>query len=132
MSFEPEQLLYSGESAQSGLAFKRYLEDAERGKTAFQLSAVSQQISPEIRRSWSGRTFTSVQTPSGLFDAVVCNISYHFHHHGQKYGTILIFTREAKRYFEENRTDAIPGQGNLLKLPRGLYEADGRIITYFG
>lgn len=132
MPVEPEQLPYSGESAKSALAFKRYLEDAERGKTSLQLLAVSQQITPVIRSSWSGRTFTSVQTPVGLFDPIVCNISYHFHKHGQTFGTILVFTREAKRYFEENRANAVSGEGNLLKLPRGIYEADGRVVSYFG
>lgn len=132
MSTEPEQLLYNGESAKSALAFKRYLEDVGRGKSALQLAAVAQHISPEIRRSWSSRSFTSVQTPYGLFDALVCNISYHFHEHGQKYGTVLIFTREGVRYWEENRANAVSFQDNLLKLPRGIYEPDGRIVSFFG
>ncbi len=80
-------------------------------------------------RSWSGRTFTSVQTPAGLFDAIVCN---NLHKHGQTFRTILVFTLEANRYFEENRANSVSREGNLLKLPRGIYEGDGRSVSYFG
>jgi hypothetical protein len=127
-----EHLPYSGESAQDRLAYKRFLGDARRGKTALQLKAVAEQMTPDIRRSWSGRSFTAVSTPAGNFDALICNISYHFHTHGQKYGSIHIYTQEAKRYFEKHRQDAVLGVQGVLKLPKGTFEPDGRIITYVG
>ena len=125
-----EFLPYKGESSQDRLAFDRYMADVKRGKSLLQLKAVASQVTSEIRRSWSARTFTPVSTPEGVFDAIVCNISYHFHKHGQKYQTISSLTDKAKVYFEENRGQAVDNGYGLLKLPGGLYERDGRIVTY--
>jgi hypothetical protein len=70
-----EFLPYRGESAQDRLAFDLYLADVKRGKSLLQLKAVASQITSDIRRSWSARSFTAVSTPGGVFDAIVCNIS---------------------------------------------------------
>jgi hypothetical protein len=126
-----EHLPYSGESAKDRLAYERYLTDVKRGKSAFQLKAVAEQMTADIRQSWSARSFTAVTTPVGDFDALVCNVAYHFHTHGQKYGTILAYTQAAKQYFDQHRQSAVIDQG-LIKLPSGIYESDGRIVTYTG
>ena len=128
----PEHLPYSGESAQDRLAYAKYLQDAQRGKTALQLKAVAEQVTAEIRRSWSARSFTAVVTPVGEFDAIVCNISYHFHKHGQKYGTIALYTQAAKAYLTQHQPQAVLTPEGTLKLPQGTYERDGRIITFAG
>jgi hypothetical protein len=74
-----------------------------------------------------------VSTPDGDFDAVVCNVSYHFHAHGQKYGSIRLMTQLAKQFFEQQRQQAVDNGYGLLKLPDGsLFERDGRIVTYVG
>ncbi|MCP5117087.1 MAG: hypothetical protein GY953_40195 [bacterium] len=127
-----ERLPYTGESAQTRLSYERYLADAERGKTALQLKAVAEQMTPDIRRSWSARSFTAVSTPVGDFDALICNVSYHFHKHGQKYGNIRLYTQAARRHFIQHRQHAVADQQGLLKLPEGRFEPDGRIVTYFG
>ena len=119
-----------GESAQDRLAFDLYLADIKRGKSLFQLKAVASQMTSDIRRSWSARSFTAVSTPEGVFDAVVCNVSYHFHAHGQKYRSIRVMTEKANGYFAQNRQRAVYNGYGLLKLPGGLFERDGRIVTY--
>lgn len=131
-STNDEHLPYRGESAQDRLAYERYLADVKRGKSALQLKAVAEQLTPDIRRSWSARSFTSITTPVGGFDALACNVAYHFHTHGQKYGSILLYTRAAREYFEHHRQEAVAGPQGLLKLPCGLFEVDGRIVTYAG
>jgi hypothetical protein len=68
-----EHLPYNGESAQDRLAYDRYLADAKRGKTALQLKAVAEQLTPDLRRSWAPRSFTGISTSVGEFDAIVCN-----------------------------------------------------------
>jgi hypothetical protein len=127
-----EHLPYSGESAQDRRTFERYLEDVKRGKSALQLSAVAGQLTPELRNSWLPRSFTGVSTPVGDFDAMVCNVSYHFHAHGQKYGNIRLYTEAAKRYFEQNRRSAVPDAKGLMRLPLGIFDRFGRILTFFG
>ncbi len=128
-----EHLPYKGESPQDRLAYQRYLADIKRGKSLLQLKAVAREMTPDIRQSWSARSFTVVSTPEGDFDAVVCNISYHFNKHGSKYGSIRVMTQEAKRYFQQYRQQATPNGFGLLKLPNGsLFELDGRIVTYTG
>ena len=74
-----EHLPYSGESAQDRLAYDRYLADAKRGKTALQLKALADQLTPDLRAQWVPQSFTGlgVSTPVGNFDATVCNVSYH-------------------------------------------------------
>ena len=124
-----EHLPYQGESASDRLAYERYREEIKRGKSLLQLMAVQKEITPEIRQSWSARSFTPVQTSQGVFDDVVCNISYHFNKHGAKYGSIALMTQEAKKYFAQNRHVAVPSSG-ILKLPDGSFEPDGRIITF--
>lgn len=129
---EYEHLPYRGESAQDRLAFERYLLDAKRGKTALQLKAVAQQLTPDLRRQWVAQSFTGVVTPEGAFDAVVCNVSYHFHVHGQKYASIRVYTSEARRYFDEHKGWASPDSNGLVKLPLGIFDSTGRIVTFFG
>jgi hypothetical protein len=127
-----EHLPYSGESPHDRLAFDRYLADAKRGKTAMQLRAIADQLTSDLRRSWAPQSFTGVTTPEGRFDAVVCNASYHFHAHGQKYGTIRVYTEAAKRYFELHGNGMAPGQNGLIRLPKGVFDREGRIVTFFG
>ena len=127
-----EHLPYGGESAQDRLAYEQYLADVKRGKSALQLKAVAEQLTPDIRRNWSARSFTSVTTPEGGFDALVCNVAYHFHTHGQKHGSIRVYTRAAREYFEQHRQEAVAGPNGMLKLPLGVFEVDGRIVTYVG
>jgi hypothetical protein len=91
--------------------------------------AVQKEVTSEIRQSWSARSFTPVQTSQGIFDDVVCNISYHFNKHGAKYGSVVIMTQAAQQYFKQNRHLAVLSSG-ILKLPDGLFEQDGRIITF--
>ena len=132
-SFEKtmEHLRYCGEMPQDNKAYQQYLEDMRRGKTLLQLQAVQREITPEIRQSWSVRTFSPVMTPAGMFDEVVCNISYHFHKHGSKYYSITRMTEEARRFFAANRGSAAENALGLLKFPDGsIYEKDGRIITF--
>ena len=124
-----EHLPYQGESASDRLAYERYREEIKRGKSLLQLMAVQKEITPEIRQSWSARSFTPVQTSQGVFDDVVCNISYHFNKHGAKYGSVALMTQEAQKYFKQNRHVAVPSSG-ILKLPDGSFEPDGRIITF--
>ena len=128
-----ENLPSSGESASDRLAFQRYLEDVKRGKSLMQLKAMDEAMTPEIRRAWAARSFTPVRTPEGVFDEVVCNASYHFHKHGQKYGTIQAMTTAAVQNFNTNRHSATKTQEGLLKTPDGsLYEPSGKIITFVG
>jgi hypothetical protein len=125
-----EHLPYQGESASDRLAYQRYLDEIKRGKSLLQLIAVQKALTSEIRQSWSARSFTPVQTSQGIFDDVVCNISYHFNKHGAKYGSIANMTQEAQKYFKQNRQLAVQSSG-ILKLPHGSFEQDGRIITFF-
>jgi len=127
-----EHLPYLGESPSDRYAYEKYLEEVKRGKSLLQLMAVKVQITPEIRKSWSARTFTAVQTSQGAFDDLVCNISYHFNKHGAKYGSIAVMTQAAQQYFRENRSKAF-SQAGLLRFPSGsLFEQDGRIVTFHG
>jgi hypothetical protein len=127
-----EHLPFSGESAQDRLAYDRYLEDVKRGKSALQLTAVAAQLTPVVRNSWLPRSFTGVSTSAGDFDAIVCNVSYHFHKHGQKYGNVRLYTDAAKRYFEQHRRNAVPDAKGLIRLPLGTFDHAGRILTFFG
>jgi hypothetical protein len=130
---DTEDLPSEGESARDHHAYKRYLHDVNRGKSLLQPKAVASQMTGDIRRSWSPRSFTAVNTPEGRFDAVVCNASYHFHKHGQKHGSIRAMTRQAVEYFAKHRQEAVDAGNGLLRLPNGsLYEQDGRIVTYVG
>jgi hypothetical protein len=96
------------------------------------LDAVKKQMTTEIRNSWSPRSFTEVKIPSGRYDATVCNVSYHFHQHGQKYGNIRAYTQAAMKYFEQNKTGAVPDSGGVIKLPKGRFDKNGKIITFSG
>jgi hypothetical protein len=125
-----ENLPSKGESPKDRAAHDKYLKDVERGKSALQLDAVKKQITSEIRNSWSPRSFTEVKIPSGQYDSTVCNVSYHFHKHGQKYGNIKAYTLAAKKYFAENKKPA-DGSG-LIKLPKGTFDKDGKIVTFSG
>jgi hypothetical protein len=125
-----ERLPWQGESASDRLAYEKYLQDVERGKSLLQLIAAKKAITPQIRKSWSARSFTAVQTPQGIFDDVICNISYHFNKHGTPYGSVAAMTLAAQQYFRENRQLARLENG-VLKLPRGNFEPDGRIITFY-
>lgn len=126
-----EHLPYRGESASDVTAFQRYRSEAtDRGKSLLALVDVRKELTPEIRRCWSARSFTPIQTSEGVFDEVTCNISYHFKEHGSRYDSIAEFTRAALEHFRQFRNLAILSDG-ILKLPRGRYEQDGRIITFF-
>ncbi len=127
-----EHLPYSGESAKDRLAYELYLADAKRGKTALQLKAVADQLTPDLRADWAPQSFTGVSTPAGNFDATVCNVSYHFHSHGQKYGNIRAYTQAAKLHFSAHGHSAKPDAKGLIKLPQGVFDRIGRIITFFG
>ncbi len=91
-----EYLPYKGESSFDRHAYSRYIADIKRGKSLLQLNAVSAEMTPYIRQSWSSRSFGAVSTPDGEFDALICNVSYHFYSHGQNYGNILLMTFQAK------------------------------------
>jgi hypothetical protein len=127
-----EHLPYHGESPQDSLAYERYIADAKRGKTALQLKAVADQLTPDLRRSWAPRSFTGASTSVGDFDATVCNVSYHFHTHGQRYGSIRLYTEAAKRYFEQHGRSAVADPKGLIRLPMGVFDRVGRIVTFFG
>jgi hypothetical protein len=127
-----EHLPYHGESARDRMAYELYLADVQRGKSALQLKAVADQLTPDLRRSWAPRSFTGVSTPVGDFDATVCNVSYHFHAHGQHYGSIRLYTDAAKRYFEQHGRGVKPDAKGLIKLPSGVFDSVGRIVTFFG
>ena len=126
-----EHLPYQGESPADRAAYERYREEVKRGKSLLQLIAVRKAVTPEIRRSWSARSFTPIHTSQGEFDDIVCNISYHFTKHGAKYGSIAELTNAARQYFGLHRNSAVPYSG-LLRLPnKSLFEPDGRIVTFF-
>lgn len=129
-----EHLLYGGELPQNRFVFQRYLAEVQRGKSLLQLKAVADAITPYIRQHWSARSFTPVQTSAGRFDEIICNISYHFHKHGQKYGTIQRMTDEAARYYREHRGEAkLRKTDGLLVFPNGsIFEISGRIVTFVG
>ena len=127
-----ENLPSKGESPKDRKAHADYLKDVERGKALLQLDAVKKQMTSEIRNSWSPRSFTPVKTPAGQYDATVCNVSYHFHKHGQKYGNIKAYTVAAKKYFEQHKNKVKPDGSGIVKLPNGTFEKDGRIITFSG
>jgi hypothetical protein len=131
---DTEYLLYGGELPQDRFAFVRYLLDVQRGKSLLQLQAVAKDLTPDIRCCWSPRSFTPIHTSEGSFDEVVCNVSYHFHKHGQKFGTIRRLTEEAQRLFRERRHEATVREADgLLRFPDGsLFEPDGRIVTFVG
>jgi hypothetical protein len=125
-----EHLPYSGESPQDRFAYQRYLNDTARGKSLLQLTAMANAVTPWVRQSWSPRTFTAILTPMGEFDEVVCNVSYHFNEHGAKFGNIEAMTQAAQAYFRSNRHEAKLQPEGILKLPKGTFELDGRIITF--
>ena len=127
-----ENLPSKGESPKDRMAHGNYLKDVERGKSALQLDAVKRQMTTEIRNSWSPRSFTEVKIPSGQYDATVCNVSYHFHKHGQKYGNIRAYTLAARKYFEQNKAGAVPDSNGVIKLPKGTFDKNGKIITFSG
>lgn len=129
-----EELNYGGELPEDREAFARWTEDLRRGKGLSQLRAIRDALAraPHIRAAWSPRTFTPVRVNGELFDAITCNLSYHFNEHGSRYGTIEAMTREAQDLFLRKRSDAVPHQGTLLKIPKkGIFELDGRIVSFF-
>ncbi|HEY6338828.1 MAG TPA: hypothetical protein VIW68_10065 [Candidatus Sulfotelmatobacter sp.] len=125
-----ERLPYQGESQADRSAYQKYLDDVQRGKSLLQLIATKKSVTPEIRRNWSPRSFTAVQTPVGIFDDVICNVSYHFNKHGAKYRTVALMTQAALQYFKQHRAKAVLSDG-LLRLPGGIFEQDGRIVTFY-
>ena len=46
------------------------------------------------------------------------------------YGSVAGMTQAAQQYFAQNRTKAVLSSG-LLKLPGGVFEQDGRIVTFY-
>lgn len=127
-----EHLPYDGQSPQDQAAFAQYKQDLQRGKSLLQLKSIAQQMTPAIRAAWSPRSFTPVSTPEGIFDAVVCNISYHYMKHGSAFGNIAQMTNRAQQYFTAYRNQARTTRDGLLQMPnKSLFEPDGRIVTYF-
>lgn len=125
-----EYLPYSGESPQDRKAFAQYMEEVKRGKSLLALVAMRDALTPEIRKCWFVGTFGTIETSEGVFDALICNLSYHFGEHGQRYGTIANMTKAAKRYFDANRATA-KLDGGMLKFPNGSkFTPDGRIVTF--
>jgi hypothetical protein len=122
-----EILRSKGESPKDRAAHGRYLKEVERGKSALQLQAVKDQMTTDIRNSWSSRSFTAVNIPSGGFDAVVCNVSYHFHKHGQKYGNIRSYTAAAKKYFERTKRKRFPTARASSNFPKAFTGRPGRL-----
>jgi hypothetical protein len=59
-------------------------------------------------------------------------VSYHFHTHGQKYGSNRLYTEAAKRYFEQHRRSAAADPKGLISLPLGVFDWTSRIVTFFG
>jgi hypothetical protein len=113
-------------------AYQRWLENVVSGKCLLQLQAMKAAATPQIRAAWDARTFTDYQFDTEDFDALVCNLSYHFHTHGQKYVTIQAFTQAALNHFLTARSQAVLTPEGLLKLPQGLYTQQGKIVTFFG
>jgi hypothetical protein len=88
-------------------------------------------MTPEIYRSWSARSFTPIQTSEGIFDEIVCNIAYHFKEHGYKYyENIAQFTHAGVEHFRQFHNVGLVLSDGILDLPKGLYERDGRIISF--
>lgn len=128
-----EHLMRGGESSQDRLAYERYLDEVKRGKSLLQLKATADALTPDLRVKWAAQSFTPVQTSQGLFDALTCNLAYHFHKHGQKYGTLRAMTDAALRNFHANRAAGRPTTDGLLRTPDGsLYKPSGQIVTFVG
>jgi hypothetical protein len=126
-----ERLEYRGESAKSRHAFARYMADVARGKSGMQLQAVAAELTPSLRRCWIASSFTRVETPAGTFDALTCNIAYHFHKHGQKYGNVRRYTMAALRYYAANKSQGKTVDG-VIKLDKGTFTPSGKIVTFSG
>ncbi|PYP91723.1 MAG: hypothetical protein DMG65_06665 [Candidatus Angelobacter sp. Gp1-AA117] len=126
-----EHLPYRGESPKDNFAFQRYRDEIARGKSLLQLTSMAAAVTPWVRQNWSSRTFTKVVTPAGEFDDLICNVSYHFHKHGAKLGSISNMTQVARDYFKTHRHLATLRPDGTLELPGGLFELDGRIITWW-
>jgi|SRR5579863_4374616 hypothetical protein len=125
-----EYLPYRGESPQDRHAFARYMEEVERGKSLLALIAMRDALTPEIRKAWYEGSFGTIETSQGTFDALTCNLAYHFGKHGEKYATIGNMTAAAKQYFAAHRPKARLVHG-VLKFPNGsIFTPDGRIITF--
>jgi hypothetical protein len=124
-----EHLRNGGVMAEENRAAQLYMSDLKRGKSLLQLMAIKAAMTADLYRQWSPGSFTSVMTPQGSFDPIVCTISYHFNKHGAPYGSISAYTSAALKYLRENRAKATLTEGKL-KLPRGTYEIDGRILTF--
>ena len=121
---------YGGESPQNRTAFSRYMEDVARGKSLIALIEMRKALTPSIRSSWYASSFTAIDTSEGQFDALTCNLAYHFAKHGAKYGTIANMTATAKAYFVANRPKA-KLVDSVLKFPNGsVFMPDGRIVTF--
>jgi hypothetical protein len=111
-----EYLLSGGESPKDVGAYMQYRLDAQRGKTMLQLKAVAEEVNPEVHTHWSPRSFTPIETDVGVFNAIVCNIAYHFHKHGQTFRTVQRMTDEALRAFREHRHEAVIRADGLLQI----------------
>ncbi len=106
------------------------MEEVQRGKSLLALVSMRNALTPEIRKYWYEGTFGTIETSEGTFDALTCNLAYHFGKHGEKYHTIANMTTVAKQYFVANRAKAKLVDG-VLKFPNGsIFTTDGRIITF--
>lgn len=126
----PEELASHNESPSDRHAFGKYTNDVERGKSLIQLIYTQKAITPWVRSQWSGRSFTAVKTPVGDFDAVTCTISYHFNKHGTRFRSVHEMTIAAVEYLRTHRKSArVTAEGDL-KLPRGRFNREGRIVWF--
>lgn len=129
-----EMLLNDGEPASCNGAHLRYKLDLLRGKGLLQLQATAADMTPKIRASWAPRTFGRVVTDIGEFDALTCNVSYHFFKHGQRFRSIAAMTDAALAYYSAHRHEAeLELETGLLKFPNGsTFLPNGRIVTFTG
>jgi hypothetical protein len=124
-----DHLRYCDGDPHDNKAYQQYLEDMRWAKTLLR-QAVLNEIAQSIRQRSSARSFTAVMTPVGMFDEIVCNISYYFNKQGSKYFSITRMTEAAKQHFATNRARAVLNAQGLLRFPDGrTYETDGRIVT---
>jgi hypothetical protein len=118
-----------------------YWQSTLSGKSAFQLTAIHNALvnNPALRAAWHPSTFTPYTIQGTTFDALECNLAYHFHKHGQRYGTIELMTAAAQSHFIHHKGDTGLERVKLrdgtagLKLPdNSYYTLDGKIVTFVG
>lgn len=120
------------------IQYQQYLAEVQSGRGLLQLTAVRDTLArnPALRDRWHAATFTPLMIFGQVFDPIVRTVAYHFHVHGQRYGTVECMTQEALKYYLAKKPegqpvtlkDGSPG----LQLPNGsLYTTQGKIVTYW-